>query len=180
MNPRLHLLLWNTWETSCLTRLIRKKGECICKVPDFLLFIKVTHQRFPILSFSDLSLDVNSDVIIVGIKGMEAIYLQEPITIEFEIHEVRTGIIRDMMYNNRGSYILHNPNLSFTIFSTGESFPIWLRFLELLRPVSWKKFLWKILMFLMFSDIIHLNMYNLVYSIIRPRLFDGACFVFQW
>ncbi|XP_028397978.1 cadherin EGF LAG seven-pass G-type receptor 2-like [Dendronephthya gigantea] len=39
-------------------------------------------------SFSDLSLDVNSDVIIVGIKGMESIYLQEPITIEFEIHEV--------------------------------------------------------------------------------------------
>lgn len=41
-----------------------------------------------VLSFSDLSLDVNSDVIIVGIKGMESIYLQEPITIEFEIHEV--------------------------------------------------------------------------------------------
>ena len=92
-------------------------------MPDFPLFIKVTHQRSPILSFSDLSLDVNSDVIIVGIKGMEAIYLQEPITIEFEIHEVCTGIIRDMIYN-RGSYILDNSNLSFTIFSTGESFPV--------------------------------------------------------
>ena len=37
---------------------------------------------------TEYSLQVNSDVVIIGIKGMESMYLKEPITIEFENHEV--------------------------------------------------------------------------------------------